>query len=414
MQIEDLRLKLEVQLEDELYDLLEGETVESILNEAKIEEEENTWKNILEGHSFKVTSEMAPALFDLFHEVKDKLKYAKEIEFYVTNEPQLNAFAVPRISEKMPDIINVNSGLVSMMDDQELRFVIGHEVGHLISRNARIWKLIRFIFPNPETIPLILKHKIELWSKLSELTSDRFGFVACPDIEKCVSEFFKLSSGLNTSRINFDYKAYLEKNDEVLKYFTENNNPNFMSHPVNPMRVKALQLFAESETFRRFSAGEEVAEDKTLQEMMDKLTEALLTLSSSEMDYHRKYFIATSGLIMATQDENFSEEEHNLILQVLANYTVFPKSFLVNIMQSGKVGEIFEQSVNTILSRNPGERFEMMDYIIGLALSDNQIMKPEVDFIYALGEKKFGLTRREIAQRMAQIIQGRFMPDLYN
>lgn len=413
MQINDLRLKLEVQLENELYDLLEGETIESILNEAKIEEEENTWKNILEGLSFKVTPEMAPALYQQFHEVKEKLQYSKEIEFYVTNEPQLNAFAVPRISENIPDIINVNSGLIGMMDNDELRFVIGHEVGHLISRNARIWKLIRFIFPDDENIPLILKHKIDLWGKLSELTSDRFGFVACPDMEKCVSEFFKLSSGLNTSRINFDYKAYLEKNEQILQYFTTQNNPNLLTHPVNPLRVKALQLFAGSDTYRKFSAGEEITEDKVLQEQIDKLTEVLLTLSSSEMDQHRKYFIATSGLIMAGQDENFSEKEHDLILQILSNYTVFPKPFLVNIMQSGKVGEMFEQSVNAILSRNPGERFEMMDFFIGLALTDNQILKPEVEFIYNIGEKSFGLTRREIAQRMAAFIQGRFMPDLY-
>jgi hypothetical protein len=413
MQMEKLRICSEIQLENELFELLEGDVVESILKEAQFEEDVNIWKNLLEGHSFKVTPQMAPALYQLFSEVKSRLNYQKEIEFYVTNDPQLNAFAVPRITDTMPDLINVNSGLIEMLDNDELSFVVGHEIGHLISRNARVSRLIQFIFPGSSTIPLILSHKIDLWKKLSELSADRMGFLACPNLEKCISGFFKLSSGLKTSRINFDYLAYLDNNEEVLKYFTESNNPNLLSHPINPLRVKALQVFSQSETFRRVMAGEEMEDDPQLDSETDKLTEILLTLSNSEMDYHRKYFVATGGLMMSVLDKQLDQEEHNNILGVLSRYTVFPEAFLKNIAESGQVEEIFEASITNILAKNPAERFGMLEYLVDMALSDNQIFRQEIDFVYHIGENKFGLTRREIAQHMARNIQGKFMPKLY-
>jgi hypothetical protein len=342
-----------------------------------------------------------------------KLGYQKKIEFYVTNEPQLNAFAVPRITDTMPDLININSGLIDMLDNDELSFVVGHEIGHLISRNARVSRLIQFIFPGDNTIPMILSHKIELWKKLSELTADRMGFLACPDLEKCVSGFFKLSSGLKTARINFNYLAYLENNEQVLKYFTESNNPNLLSHPINPIRVKALQLFSQSKSFCRLIAGEEIENDSQLDFEIDKLTNILLTLSSSEMDYHRKYFVATGGLIMSVLDNQMDQQEHENIMGVLSRYTVFPESFLKKIAESGQVEDIFNDSIDNILSKNPGERFGMLEYLVDMALSDNKIFRKEIDFVYDIGEKKFGLTRREIAQQMARNIQGKFMPKLY-
>ena len=145
MNTEKIRIDLEVKLEDELYKLLEGEIIESVLKEADFEPEQNIWKNILEGHSFKVTPEMAPSLYNLFTDVKNTLKYEKEIDFYVTNDPSLNAFAIPRSIETNNDIVNVNSGMISMLDNDELRFVVGHETG-ICQQICRINKLFEFCF----------------------------------------------------------------------------------------------------------------------------------------------------------------------------------------------------------------------------------------------------------------------------
>jgi Zn-dependent protease with chaperone function/uncharacterized tellurite resistance protein B-like protein len=407
-----IRIPLEKALSQQLYDLIEGDIMSSVLKEAKIERFENEWKLILEGHSFKVTKELASSLYDLFHDVKKKLEFTEEIDFYVTNSPEVNAFALSAVEEGDSNIININSSLIEMMDDDELRFIIGHEIGHLISKNADITRLVRFVFPDPDKIPALLYHKINLWNKLAELTADRYGFIASPKLEKCVSNFFKLSSGMDPKRINFDFKAYLEENDRIIKYFQENRGQNLASHPINPIRIKAMVLFNESELYRSVVAGTELKDDVGLTEKVDDLTGILMTLTSSELDYHRINFMAAAGLLIAGADEQITTLEVERIMGMISRVMIFPKELVEQIHSSGKVMDIFNSSAQAIISQNPGERYSLFEFMVGVAMSDRQIFQQEIEFLYKVGEF-FGLTRKEAAQMIAQSIQREFMPDIY-
>ena len=410
MNNKNIRVGLEIELEGKLYQTLEGKLVEKIIAEANYEPEENIWKNILEDHSFKVTEKMSPKLFELFQSVKRKLNYRKPIDFYITNSAELNAFALTRPDENDADIINLNSALVSMFDDDELRFVVGHEIGHLITRYARVVKLINFIFPEAEKMPIILAHKIELWQKVSELTADRFGYIASPSVEKCVSGFFKMASGLNTDRIDFDYKAYIADNEKILEYFSQNRN--IFTHPVNPLRIKAITLFSESNLYEDFTNEKEFTPDDKLNAEMDKLIAILQTISSSPMDAYRKQFLASAGLIMASVDKNINEDEYESILESLSNYTVFPQEYLNEICHTS-TEEVFKSSIINIIQQNPAERFQLLQYMANIAFSDNSIFNKEINFLFEVGENMLGLSRREIAQILASTVQQGFIPELY-
>lgn len=410
MKNNDIRVDLEIELESNLFQTLEGKLVEKIIAEANYEPEENIWKNILEGHSFKVTEKMSPKLYHIFHDVKNKLNYKKNIDFYITNSAELNAFALTRSDDKDTDIININSALISMFDDDELRFVVGHEIGHLITRYARVVRLINFIFPDPEKVPLILAHRIELWQKVSELTADRFGFIASPKVEKCVSGFFKMASGLSTDRIDFDYKAYLIDNEKILDYFTQNRN--MFTHPVNPLRIKAIKLFSESSLYGDFKNDKEFNTDQVLNAEMDKLIAMLQTISTSPMDAFRKQFLASAGLIMANIDKNINDDEYESILESLSNYTVFPHEYLSEICNTS-TEEVFKSSITNIIQQNPAERFQLLQYMANIAMSDNSIFNKEINFLFEVGESLLGLTRREIAQILAATLQQGFIPELY-
>ena len=410
MKNNDIRVDLEIELESNLFQTLEGKLVEKIIAEANYEPEENIWKNILEGHSFKVTEKMSPKLYHIFHDVKNKLNYKKNIDFYITNSAELNAFALTRSDDKDTDIININSALISMFDDDELRFVVGHEIGHLITRYARVVRLINFIFPDPEKVPLILAHRIELWQKVSELTADRFGFIASPKVEKCVSGFFKMASGLSTDRIDFDYKAYLIDNEKILEYFTQNRN--MFTHPVNPLRIKAIKLFSESSLYGDFKNDKEFNTDQVLNAEMDKLIDMLQTISTSPMDAFRKQFLASAGLIMANIDKNINDDEYESILESLSNYTVFPHEYLSEICNTS-TEEVFKSSITNIIQQNPAERFQLLQYMANIAMSDNSIFNKEINFLFEVGESLLGLTRREIAQILAATLQQGFIPELY-
>jgi Zn-dependent protease with chaperone function/uncharacterized tellurite resistance protein B-like protein len=406
-----IRLPLEKQLGTELYNTLEGDILNDIMAEGKVEGMAFDYHRMLQGHSFKASAQLAPGLYGIFQEVVETLEFTEPLEFYINNSPELNAFAVASLTPDKPHIINVNSGLIEKLTDRELRFVVGHEVGHLISRNASIATLINFVYPNPGRMPVLLQHKISLWEKMSELTADRFGYIACNDLQATISGFFKIASGLFTERVKLDYQAYLEENERILEIFRQNGAGNNLSHPINPIRIKAVQLYAASDLHK--NVYDEAVEDKTLEAGIAELTRALLVLGTSPLDHYRKQFVATAGLILANVDSEINDEEYETILNTLSNFTIFPLEYLDSIVKSGKVSELFTEAISKILEINPSDRFAMLNMLISLAHSDRRISRNEIAFMFEAGTQLMGMSRKEIAQLIAENIQQGFNPDLF-
>ena len=408
-----IRIPLEIQLGQELYQQIQGKVLESILREAKIEKTENYFKNILQGHSFKVSEKLAPRLYNSFAEVKAKLEFDEPIEFYITNNPELNAFAVSRLEEDESHIININSGLIDKVDDDELKFIVGHEIGHLISNNAIIAQLLNFVFTDQSESPLMMQHKIAVWDKLSELTADRFGFMACGRLDKVLSCFFKMASGLSVERLNFDPKAFSLENEEILKYFKETGSGNLLSHPINPIRIKAVKLFETSVLYQSLLSGAELKIDQVLNDQISELIQSLMVISNSPVNYHRTSFIASAGLIVAGIDKAIEPDEYKRIIEELSAFTVFPKQILNQMIEENKIELFFEKSVKELLKINPGEKNMMMEYIINIIIADSVISDSEFEFIFDFGIK-LGFERKEIAQIFASSIQEQFIPNIYS
>lgn len=413
MNHETLRIPLEMQLGKELYQQIQGKVLEKILREAKVEKTENYFKNILQGHSFKVSEKLAPRLFNSFKEVMDKLEFTEPTEFYITNNPELNAFAVSRLEEDQSHIININSGLIDKVDDDELKFIVGHEIGHLISNNANIAQLLNFVFADQTETPLMMQHKIAVWDKLSELTADRFGFIACGNLDKVLSCFFKMASGLSVERLNFDPKAFSIENEEILNYFKETGSGNLLSHPINPIRIKAVELFETSRLYKNLISKEELLTDTALDEEISELIQSLMVISNSPINYHRTKFIASAGLIVAGIDKAIEQEEYQRIIEELSAFTVFPKQILNQMIEENKIQEFFEESVNALLQINPGEKNMMLEYMINIIIADSEIVESELEFIFSFGVK-LGFERKEIAQIFAMSIQEQFIPNIYS
>jgi hypothetical protein len=55
----------------------------------------------------------------------------------------------------------------------------------------------------------------------------------------------------------------------------------------------------------------------------------------------------------------------------------------------------------------------MFDMLVSIAHSDHRITKPEIAFLFEIGTKTFGMSRKEVAQLIAQNVQNGFNPELY-
>ena len=391
------KIELEQQLTGQIYAALHGELVEKIISLSSFDQSGHGLRSAMEGHSFKVEKRLMSHLHDLLYGVKEKLGFADPVDFYITGDSTVNAWTIAAAREGEPHIVNINSALINLMTDDELRFVIGHELGHLMNRNTEMLRLIGFVFPHGTVPPLVLQYKIRLWEQLAELTADRYGYMAVENLEACLSAFFKMTSGLDISKINMQVDAYLEENLKHLEYFINDKGLSRDTHPVNPIRVQSLNLYATS------------PDEKVLAEKMDEIIGALMKLSNHEVDYYLGFFVATAGLIAINIDGEVTSEEIERVLNSLSSFYIFPRHFLDQISEQ-KVVEVFYSSIEEVLKRRPDMREGMLAYMISLILADSSFNQQEVDFIFEIGEKCFGFSTKEIADRMAGAIQQNFIP----
>ena len=195
MKKDKIRIEIETILRKKIYDALQGETVSFIMEKAGINNTPDYLRNLLEGQSFKVDQKLMKRYYDIFYGVKAELGFEEDIDFYITSDTTVNAWTVKRHKEGNANVININSGLLQLMSDDELKFVIGHEIGHLINQDTDLKNLVSFVYPEDDIMPVALKYKVQLWSQLAELEADRYGYLACKNLDQCVSAFFKLTTG---------------------------------------------------------------------------------------------------------------------------------------------------------------------------------------------------------------------------
>ena len=115
-----------------------------------------------------------------------------EPELYVTLDPTPNAFTY---GHKSPFIV-LTSGLIDLLGDEELSFVVGHELGHIkaghvlytvLARN--IASIISALGQATLGIGSLLGQGLVValhdWYRKSELTADRAGLLCVQDLDPC-------------------------------------------------------------------------------------------------------------------------------------------------------------------------------------------------------------------------------------
>ncbi|HOX26140.1 MAG TPA: M48 family metallopeptidase [Candidatus Krumholzibacteria bacterium] len=412
MKYDQIRVRRETEFSDDLRGLFNADLIEGIIRESKVEGEENWLLALMHGHGLKITAALAPRIFEICEQVKKALGFTDGVEFFVQGDSSLNCSAVPRFEADQPHLVIINSGLLERFTDAELRFVLGHELGHLVSRNSELQRIVRFIFPDGDGIPLAIRDKVEVWEKLAEMSADRFGYLAEPDLDVCLAVFFKLSSGLDTKAIRFDPGAYLQEMDRVLERFRTEMADVGVSHPINPLRVKALQMFAGSRLYAQLARGKDASEDRALTSALEDLVQILLTKGHSPLVTARRRFLAAAGFLVANADRQVDPDELDAILEPLANFTHFPAEYFRHVLEDRDVKTVFHESAGAILAANPGERFPMFNFMVQVVLADRRLEKREIELLFEVGENLFRFQRKEIAQMLAEALQKEFVPRL--
>ena len=231
---------------------------------------------------------VGPTQFPVFHtlltEVSTTLDWPDVPELYVTQTPIVNAAAV---GIDQPFIV-LNSGIVELLDHDELRVIIGHELGHVMSGHALYRTVLILIlelgFQNLPFLAglVLLPVKLALleWYRKSELSADRAGLLASQDPRTAMRVFLKLAGGGQTADMDLD--AFLvqareyEDRGGALDTIYKILNTLAITHPFATLRAAELQRWIEAGQYERIVKGEYArrGSDQDERPLKDDLSEA--------------------------------------------------------------------------------------------------------------------------------------------
>lgn len=236
----EIRLEEVIRSNDSLSDRIKGLAKER--EHARVRSRLDLMTN-----GYRVDDAITPRLSRLGTVLARALRLVQPLDIFVQASNERNAFCLPsRKGNRL--IMCLYSGLISSLSSQELLFVMGHEVGHAILRHDAT---LGVGFDNPDFSPLEVI-KVRGLERSHEISCDRFGLLACQDVRVASTALFKIASGLNERWIAFDEMAYSRHFDELcsMSELVDLEDAS-RTHPLTPLRVKALISFSKSETFAK-------------------------------------------------------------------------------------------------------------------------------------------------------------------
>jgi Zn-dependent protease with chaperone function len=223
---------------------------------------------LFQGNAIRVGPAQFPKLWHLHNEAATTFDWQTVPELYVSQTPFFNAgaYGIDR-----PFIV-IHSAAVELLDDDELRVLLSHELGHVLSGHA-LYRTIAAILalislgalPTLAGLAVLpIRLAFLEWSRKSELSADRAGLLGAQDIVAAQRVDMKMAGGGRgdgfAGQLNVDafmqqaheYAASGEGLDVVYKLLSTLA----LTHPMHTVRAAELQRWVSAGEYDRILRGE--------------------------------------------------------------------------------------------------------------------------------------------------------------
>jgi Zn-dependent protease with chaperone function len=246
-----------------------------------------------QANAVRVTPRQYPRIHGLYESVLETLDAPDHYPLYVSQTPIVNAGAY---GMHEPFII-LNSGTVSLLTDDQLSYVLGHEIGHVMSDHvlyrtmtALLLQLAGIGFPIVGLAARVVLVGLLEWQRKSELSSDRAGLLSTQDPGMVMGTMLKMAGGGSDEELNLDefiqqaedYRETGDVADQVFKIL----NLMGATHPFYVLRVAEIRSWIEAGEYDRIMRGEYQRRD----EQDEAYKEDLQSAASSYADGAKELF----------------------------------------------------------------------------------------------------------------------------
>ncbi len=214
--------------------------------------------------SVRASEQQFPHLYQTMLDGAYVLDLPRVPELFITQDPRVNAMA---LGTDKPFIV-ITTGMVDLMDPEEIRFVIGHELGHVLSGHSVYRTMLFYLVGLAARLALVpfawigLKAVIwglEEWFRKSELSSDRAGLLAGQDVPAARRALMKLAGGPQLAELSHDafleqareYDAVPDVREGLLKLLQLIGT----THPFAVVRFAEIDRWASEGEYRDILAG---------------------------------------------------------------------------------------------------------------------------------------------------------------
>jgi Zn-dependent protease with chaperone function len=225
---------------------------------------------LFQGNAVRVGPAQFPKIWHLHNEACTTFDWPDVPELYVSQTPFFNAGAY---GIDQPFIV-LHSAALELLDDDELRALLAHELGHVMSGHA-LYRTIAAILALVSLGALPVLASIAVlpirlafleWSRKSELSADRAGLLGVQDIVAAHRLDMKMAGGgrgdgfagqMNVEAFMqqaHEYASAGEGLDVVYKVLSTLA----LTHPMHTVRAAELQRWVASGEYDRILRGEYV------------------------------------------------------------------------------------------------------------------------------------------------------------
>ncbi|RTL58019.1 MAG: DUF4011 domain-containing protein, partial [Rhodocyclaceae bacterium] len=211
-------------------------------------------RRTLMARSLLLSEGMAPNLYRVARELATRFGIDAPVEIYQAAGSENAAMhSVPS-----PVLMEVQGRMLSLLDDDTLAGLLGHELGHYLAHGEdnphRGPTLAAMTILHGSNAPDSLMAAAQRLSMAQELTADRIGLLACSGLDAALRLEMVVVTGLAAETLTWDTEAYLVQSRDLMEAtLAEGETAEGSTHPEHSLRTWALWLFSETDIYRQLT-----------------------------------------------------------------------------------------------------------------------------------------------------------------
>jgi Zn-dependent protease with chaperone function len=229
---------------------------------------------LLMGNDLKVGPRQYATLYGIYRQCLRDLDMSPEPNLYVSQNPSANAYS---LGSEHPYIV-FNTALLDLLDEEEIRVILAHELGHLkcdhsILIQMSFWVMGAANFLGGITLGLGkaittgLVYAFYEWRRKAELSADRAALLVSDDLNLVLRTLMKCAGGSQKYLHECNLEEFIRQGEayrqldqdnlnQIYKFLIYNGgNGSFLTHPFSVERVHYLQQWFNSESYRQIRWG---------------------------------------------------------------------------------------------------------------------------------------------------------------